>query len=95
MNDEETIEDWRQDRERPSDRVEEEPSLDYQFATFFAAWEHFQRTFIVDLLVPTMRAMITFVDAIEQEYIDAGAPYGETNEGLLRWLKEKGENYAD
>lgn len=43
---------------------------------------------IVKELVPAMQAIY---DAFWQAYRDAGRPYGETNEGLMRWVKEVNE----
>lgn len=33
-------------------------------------------------------AMQALYDAVWQAYQDAGSPYGETDEGLRRWMKE-------
>lgn len=39
-------------------------------------------------LIPVMQAVY---DTIWRTYREAGAPYGETADGLLRWVREVGE----
>lgn len=35
------------------------------------------------------RAMAPLVEVFRQAYRDAGAPYGDTDEGMLRWIGER------
>lgn len=38
-----------------------------------------------------MPALQSFYDAVYAFYLDTGAPYGDTHEGMLRWIEERGE----
>ncbi len=38
-----------------------------------------------------MPALQSVYDTIHASYLAAGAPYGDTHEGMLRWIEEKGE----
>lgn len=37
------------------------------------------------------KAMMALYDAIESEYAKAGKPYGDSNEGMMKWVAEMGE----
>jgi hypothetical protein len=38
-----------------------------------------------------MPALKQLSDALTEKYQEAGSPYGETQEGLLQWMKDMGE----
>lgn len=42
-------------------------------------------TAAVSLLIPALQALY---DTFWQAYLKAGAPYGETHEGMIRWIEE-------
>jgi len=42
----------------------------------------------VESVLPTLQA---FYDAVHAEYMACGAPYGDTQEGMLRWIEERCE----
>ena len=66
-----------------------QPSFDMEafnrsITTLFDSFASVARQ-IVDLTVPAMKQ---FIDALYAKYLEAGAPYGETQAGMLRWMDE-------
>ena len=50
---------------------------------------------MAEVLTPTFQALVPTMQALYgafwRAYLEAGAPYGETDEGMMRWYKEVGE----
>ena len=61
---------------------------------FFQALTEWHTAFVeqvrvtLEALAPALQG---FYNAVHTAYTDAGAPYGDTHEGLLRWVEERGE----
>lgn len=54
--------------------------------------------FMIELgkaLQPVLDSFIAFYAQIEMPYIEAGRPYGNTPEGMVKWYKEQMESSPD
>jgi hypothetical protein len=65
------------------------------------ALEEFRKSMVIvaqkfnDSVILVVEAAVNFAEKfhnyIREQYLAAGAPYGDTNEGMMRWLNERSE----
>ncbi len=63
------------------------PCADYDLAACFRIFAE-QVAHVWEAIVPVLQGVYDDVYAV---YLEAGAPYGENQDGLLRWMQERRE----
>lgn len=65
-----------------------EPTKNQTLVDYFYQLSETMLEYLVPKIQEAIPAMQALYDAYWQSYREAGMPYGETDEGLLRWARE-------
>jgi hypothetical protein len=70
--------------------MSEQVDYDAAFADFASAFAKLGKAFsqIIEAAMPALTALW---ESLREQYRGAGSPYGDTEDGLHRWLREQGE----